>query len=433
VKALQSRQISIHILHAMPKGNIGTIAAQRALFKLLMDNNIDLSVSTPNPDVFKLTHPESRGMKVYGPLTPSIDDITIHNYLQWVVLTAFNLILFTFMALLIQIGVKVPSKNGVIERIRRCDALIDLNLELLRGVPISISPALIRRQPKVLVIHKFFWSFRIFQNLWFLLVIKGIFKKKLIAGPASFGPFNNLPIVIRWLTRIILSRFVDLVLVREPYSAELLDKLGVKNYQVVADMAILVSTGKSSHLPIPFKPAIGVAPAMLKYTLTKEEVENYVVAHAKCLDELSAQHEEIVFLPSSSDDIVMSQMIMARMKNKHTKIIITDDVDEYESLVRRLKLLITTRMHPSIIAARNFVPFISIIYDHKQVGFLLQTRLMVLSIPLDKISYDNLKLKISEVIQNYNNVKETLKSTVSRLQDMQTTKLLHSILNLIRK
>jgi polysaccharide pyruvyl transferase WcaK-like protein len=417
----------------MPKGNIGTIAAQRALFKLLMDNNIDLSVSTPNQEIFKLTHPESKGMKIYGPLTPSIGTRNTYSHLQWVIFTTFNLILFTFMALLIQIGAKVPSKKGVIERIRGCDALIDLNLELLRGVPISISPALIRRQPKVLVIHKFFWSFRIFQNLWFLLVIKGISKKKLIVGPASFGPFDNLPIVIRWLTRIILSRFVDLVLVREPYSAELLDKLGVKNYQVVVDMAILVSTGKSSHLPTPFEPAIGVAPAMLRYTLTKEEVENYVMAHAKCLDELSAQHEEIVFLPSSSDDRVMNQMIMARMKNKHTKIIITDDVDEYESLVRRLKLLITTRMHPSIIAARNFVPFISIIYDHKQVGFLLQTRLIALSIPLDKISYDNLKLKISEVIQNYNNVKETLKSTVSRLQDMQTTKLLHSILNLIRK
>jgi polysaccharide pyruvyl transferase WcaK-like protein len=417
----------------MPKGNIGAIAAQRALFKLLMDNNIDLSVSTPNREIFKLTHPESKGMKVYGPLTPSIGTRNIHNHLQWVILTAFNLILFTFMALLIQIGVKFPSKTDVIERIRRCDALIDLNLELLRGVPISVSPALIRREPKVLVIHKSFWSFRIFQNLWFLLIVKGIFKKKLIVGPASFGPFDSLPIIIRWLTKIILSRFVDLVLIREPYSAKLLDKLGVKNYQVVADMAILVSTDRSSRFLIPFKPAIGVAPAMLRYTLTKEEVEKYVVAHAKCLDELATQHEEIVFLPSSSDDIVMSQMIMARMKNKHTKIIITDNVDEYESLVRRLKLLITTRMHPSIIATRNFVPFILIIYDHKQAGFLLQMKLTAPSIPIGKISYDNLKLKISEVIQNYDKVKEILKSRVSKLQDMQTTKLLHFILNLIRK
>ncbi|MGB9622307.1 MAG: hypothetical protein ACPL07_00540 [Candidatus Bathyarchaeia archaeon] len=34
---------------------------------------------------------------------------------------------------------------------------------------------------------------RILLNLWFLLVVKGIFKKKLIVGPASFSPFNSCP------------------------------------------------------------------------------------------------------------------------------------------------------------------------------------------------------------------------------------------------
>jgi polysaccharide pyruvyl transferase WcaK-like protein len=354
----------------------------------------------------------------------------IPNHLQWAVLTTFNLTIFTFMAPLIQMGVKFPFRSDVIERIRKCDALIDLNLELLRGIPISLSPALIRQKPKVLVIHKLFWSFRILHSLWFLLVVKGIFKKKIIVGPASFGPFDGLPITIRWLTKIILNRFIDLVLVREPYSAKLLDKLGVKNYQIVADTAILVRFDKLSHPPIPFKSAIGIAPAMLRHALTDEEIEKYVLSHAKCLDELATQHEEIVFLPSSSDDIAMCQMIIARMKNTHcAKIIITDNVDEYESLIRRLKLLITTRMHPSIIATRNFLPFISIIYDHKQVGFLQQVGLKTFSIPISKISHANLKLTINKVIQSYDEIKETLKSRVPKLQDVQTTKLLYSILN----
>jgi len=431
---LTNRQVSIHIMHAMPKGNVGTVAAQRALYKLLLDNNVDLSVSTPNQEIFKLTHPESKGMKVYGPLTPSMGIGATPNHLQWAILTAFNLTIFTFMAPLIQMGVKFPSRSDVIERIRKCDALIDLNLELLRGIPISLSPALIRQKPKVLVIHKLFWSFRILQSLWFLLVVKGIFKKKIIVGPASFGPFDGLPITIRWLTKIVLNRFIDLVLVREPYSAKLLDKLGVKNYQIVADAAIFVRFDKLSHPPIPFKSAIGVAPAMLRYTLTDEEIEKYVLSHAKCLDELATQHEEIVFLPSSSDDIAMSQMIIARMKNAHcAKIIITDNVDEYESLIRRLKLLITTRMHPSVMAAKIFLPFISIIYDHKQVGFLQQVGLKTFSIPISKISHANLKLTINKVIQSYDEIKETLKSRVPKLQDVQTTKLLYSILNLTRK
>ena len=416
----------------MPKGNIGTIAAQRALFKLLIDNNIDLSVSTPNPDVFKLTHPESRGMKVYGPLTPSVGNKTIHNYLQWVVLTAFNLTLFTFMASLMQIGVKFSSRADVIDRMRKCDALIDLNLELLRGVPISVSPTLIKRKPRVLIIHKLFWSFRILQNLWFLIIAKCISKKKLILGPASFGPFDDLPIIVRWLIKVTLTKFINLILVREPFSAKLLDKLGIRNYQLVADTALIDESNDSSSVPPhSSKQTIGVAPAMLRYTLTEEENENYIMAHAKCLDDFIIQGEEVIFLPSSLDDVVMSKRIMSKMKYAHqAKIIITNDVNEYQSVIRGLKLLITTRMHPSIIAAKNFIPFISIIYDHKQIGFLSQIGLKNFSISIGGISYDSLKLKINEVIQNHTKIKEKMKFTIPKLQEQYKAKLLYSVFNL---
>jgi len=420
----------------MPKGNIGTVAAQRALYRILIENGIDLSVSTSDSEIFKLIHPESKDMKVYRSLTPSIGTRNICSHLRWVILTAFNLTLLTFMAPLIQIGLKIPSRTDVIDRMRKCDIFIDLNLELIRGIPISVSSALIKQKPRVLVIHKLFWSFRILQNLWFLLIVKGTFKKKLIVGPASFGPFNGLPIIIKRITKLILTRFVNLILVREPYSAKLLHEFGIKNYQIVAD-AVLID--KSSYYPSTplqsLKQAIGIAPAMLRYTLTEEEIEEYIMAHVKCLNDLITQYgEEIVFLPSSSDDIAMCQMIMARMKNSYrAKIIITDNVDKYESSIRSLKLLLTTRMHPSVIAIKNFIPIIPIIYDHKQIGFLSQIGLKDFSMPINKTSYNNLKLKINEVIQNYVKIEEALKSTVPRLQERQKAKLLYSILNLTRK
>jgi len=80
--------------------------------------------------------------------------------------------------------------------------------------------------------------------LWFLLIIKGIFKKKFVIGPASFDPFNGIPIVAKWLTKMILNRFIDLILVREPLSARFLDELGVKKYQIVTDVALI---SKLSH------------------------------------------------------------------------------------------------------------------------------------------------------------------------------------------
>jgi polysaccharide pyruvyl transferase WcaK-like protein len=418
----------------MPEGNIGTIAAQRALFKLLMNENVDLSVSTSNPDVFKFTHPESRGMKVYGSLTPSIGNRTIPNSLQWVVFTAFELALFTFMALLVQIGIKFSSKADVIDRMRKCDALIDLNLELFRGVPISVSSKLIKRKPRVLIIHKLFWLFRILQNLWFLIVAKCISKRKLILGPASFGPFDDLPIIARWLIKVTFARFIDLILVREPISAKLLDKLGIRNYQLVADTTLLIdeSNEPSSALSCFSKQAVGVAPAMLRYTLSEDEYEIYIMAHARCLDDFILQGEEVIFLPSSQDDIDICKKIISRMKYAHRiKIIITNDVNEYSSVIRKLKLLVTTRMHPSLIAAKNFIPFISIIYDHKQIGFLSQIGLKKFSLPIGEISYDSLKLKINEAIQNYTKIKEKMKLSIPKLQERYKAKLLYLLYTLI--
>lgn len=431
-----NRLIRIHIFVAMCKGNVGTVAAQRAIYKLLMDlGKLDLSVSVTDKKDFKLYHPEFKDNEVYGSLLPNIGSKTVCDKMQWVIFTFLNLTLFTLTAILIQMEIKLPFRTEIVNRMRECDAFIDLNLEHLRGIPISVSSALIKQKTRIFVVHKLFWSFRIFSCLWFIFVVKGIFKKKLIVGPASFGPFKGLPSVTQRLVRFILNRFVDLILVREPYSAKLLDELGVKNYRITSDAALVVKT-KPSSSPCGFfpssKPMIGVAPAMFSLTLSKEEMDNYIVAHAKCLDDLIREYgANIVFLPSSPDDIVICKMITAIMSNKnYTKIVITDDVDEYESWIRTLNLLITTRMHPSIIAARNLIPFSTIIYDHKQIGLLQQIGLKSISLPVSKTSYGNLKLIINYLIQNWSKIKETLESALPKLRDESIMKLRYT-LNLI--
>jgi len=431
--ALRCKHYSTHVIHAMPKGNLGTIAAQRALYKLLLDNNVDLSVSTPNPELFKQAHPESRSMKVYRSLTPmsSMAERHVSNYLLWIIITMLRLLVFTFIAPFIRIGIIPSSMKNVIERVKKCSILMDLNLELFRGIPISVARELIKQKPRVLVIHKLFWSFRIFQHLWFLVIIKGVFKKKLVIGPASFGPFDSLPVLIRWLTKAVLSKFVDLVLVREPYSAILLNKLGVKKYLIVADIALLIRTEEPRDSLAPPRLVVGVAPALLRCTLTREEVKRYIEAHAKCLDELATQYE-IVFIPSTPEDAIMSKMIMARMKNnQRVKIIVTNNLDKYEFLIKNLKLLITTRMHPSIIAARNFIPFASVIYDHKQLGLLQQLGLRKFSLYINEISYDKLRLLVNGIIQNHDKIRETLQSTISKLRNDLSLKLFYSIHALI--
>ncbi len=427
------QRINIHILNARNKGNVGTLAAQRALYRLLMDNNtVDLSISVTNKEVFKQYHPDFKDNEIYEPLLPNLRSKIEPSHLEWIIFTFFKLTLFTFSAIFIQIGIKLPFKTEIINRMETCDVFIDLNLEFFKGIPICVSPALMKQKSRIVVIHKLFWSLRMLSSLWYLFLVKVIFKKKLVVGPASFGPFNTLPSLTQKLVKFILNRFVDVILVREPYSAKILDELGIKNYLITSDAALVVKTKHSSSTCDFFptsKPLIGVAPGMFTFTLTQEETDNYIMSHVKCLDDIIREYDaSIVFLPSSPDDIAICKMMKALMKDKnHTKIVITDDVDEYESWIRKLNLLITTRMHPSIIAARNRIPFSAIIYDHKQIGLFQQLGLKGISLPIGNISYSELKLIINHVIQNWSKIKEILESSLPKLQDETIMKLRYAL------
>jgi len=182
---------------------------------------------------------------------------------------------------------------------------------------------------------------------------------------------------------------------------------------------------------------VGVAPAIPRYIVTREEADNYIIAHVKCLEDLIKEYDaSIIFLPSSVDDIETCKTIIANISDKyghHVRIIVTNSLDEYEYWIRKLDLLITTRMHPSLIASRNFTPFLSIIYDHKQIGFLEQIGLKDYSLRINEVSYYNLKSKINHLIANWCKVKESLEYTVPKLCIESTAKIRSVFISIIRK
>lgn len=436
-ETLTRRVTRVHIFGGVSKGDVGTLAAQRGLCKILKSMcELDVSISMSNKEGSKHHNLGFRGEEVYEPLQLiTLNDRMARNYILWLLFNFLNIFLLTFMAMLIQIGVTPSSKAKIINRVRTCNVLINLNLELIKGIPIAISPTLIKRSPIVLVIHKLFWSLRMFYSLYSIFIVKCVFKKRVIVGPGSFGPFKGLPLLTRLIAKFVLSRFVDLLLVREPCSARFLDELGVKNYLVVADAALLdKATSSNISNSLSSKVTIGVAPAIPRYTLTEEEFNNYILAHAKCLDDLVREHGvDVVFLPSTIDDVPVCKMIIDRMNyGDRVKLIITSDIDDYEAWIKRLDLLITTRMHPSIIAARNLIPFCSIIYDHKQIGFLSQIGLRNYSLILNEVSYNNLRSIVDRALNNTLIIKKLLKDNLLKLQRTSMMKFC-SVLNAIVK
>lgn len=416
------RSVKVHIIGAMVKGNIGTLSAQRALYRILKESfNIDLSISVTNKDEFKLRN-RNLDLKIYGPILLSPGWTTrslVHSTLWWLISVPLN----TFFAMLLSAGLKPGSRKRVLDRVKQCDVLLDLNLEAFRGIPISLSNKLVKYKPSIILIHKLFLSIRIFATIWNLFLLKAVFKKKLIVGPASLGPFEGLPLFLKSIIKMFFNRFVDVLLVREPFSAVFLRRLGVRRYVQVVDTAMLDrffphEKFKSEDL------RVGVAPANLRMTLSEEEVANYVDAHVKCLDELIEDGAKVVFLPSSHDDVIMCKSIINRMKNKDSVVIKATDCPEvYEFYIRKLTFLVTSRMHPAIIAARNFIPFISIIYDHKQLGFLRQIGLKNYSLPITRVNYKDLKSLIDRMRWNTDYLSEVEKTAISGIQKIYTKKL----------
>ncbi|MEM1510721.1 MAG: polysaccharide pyruvyl transferase family protein [Thermofilaceae archaeon] len=428
------QQIKIHIFGLMEKGNIGTMAAQKALIKFLKKYiDFDVSISVSNKNVFIYYFPEIKENEVYSPPELRISRKVVLSHFEWIIFTFLELLILNFSAIFWSLYERIPSRKYVLNRLRKCDVFIDLNLEKFRGIPISVSPVLIKYNSWIIIFHKIYWSLRILFTLWYLFLIKGIFKKKLIIGPASFGPFNGLPSLIRTMINFIFTRFVDLILVREPLSAKFLNEINVRNYIVVSDIA-LIDLKQHAKLSNSFNSGltVGFAPAYIRYTLTKMEYENYIEAHVKLIDYLVDKYRcNILLMPSSTDDLVATNDIVSRIRNRDkVKIINTNNVDLYESIIRELDILVTSRMHPAIIAARNFIPFCNIIYDHKQVGFLRQIRLLDYSILINNVTYWKLKSLLDRTLQNRQKIKETIEKNIFKISKSLETALKISIKNL---
>ena len=109
--------------------------------------------------------------------------------------------------------------------------------------------------------------------------------------------------------------------------------------------------------------------------------------------------------------------------NSNVKIIETSTAKELQNSLQQLDLLIATRMHPTILASTRNVPFVSIIYDHKQEGFLSDLHLEYCGLSVNDISFENLLSKIMFVLQNKVKIKEQMNNKIEVLKNSTQHKI----------
>jgi len=416
-----------HIIHVGNMNNKGTqalicsdVSVLRQAFK-----GISISVSTTDIDgVKKLNLPVNR---VLPPMVDipydKADQISkklgfnrsSHFYkiltIALLVLIPIQILLSLISVILTKIGIKPAYRKEVVESIRNCNVVISHSDENFKETASLL--------PLNLYWIITWWSMLISRTID--IVVSRSLNKPVVMFPNSVGPFRTF--IGRFLSRLALNS-CDYILIRDPVSYEIVDKVGINTAKVLTyDTAILFDLPTKGSLTNIHRPVVGVSPGIYGQSLSKAETQRYIAAHARALDKAFEKHGfSIVFLPHyisgfSHDDLDVSKSIIKQMKNRrHAQIIETDNVTSFCQLLNQMDMVISSKMHPAILAAIGFVPVLCISYDHKQTAFFQRLDMSECVVNIRDVSYERLLSKIDETWSKRLSLEKSLRSQIPRWQ-----------------
>ena len=146
----------------------------------------------------------------------------------------------------------------------------------------------------------------------------------------------------------------------------------------------------------------------LNRTRGQEQCNRMIDMVANALNALSAQTGAFfVFLPTYNvkheNDAVICQRTMQKMPASNAAIIDIADPQLYQAVLGNMRLMLTARMHPAILAAGMGVPAIGLAYNQKFKGFFSLLECEDAVIPLDdlvaSIDVQSLVSRMSQMLQ----------------------------------
>jgi colanic acid/amylovoran biosynthesis protein len=247
-------------------------------------------------------------------------------------------------------------------------------------------------------------------------------KKPIVMFPNSVGPFQSS--VGKLLAKLTFNKF-SIVLLRESISYELVKNMKLNSNLVLSgDAALLYEVSSKSAENNKYNYSVmGISPGFYSHILSKREIENYIEIHARTIDYVIGKYGlHVHLLPHyvsgfENDDLEISKKIYGCVKNKeYVSIIITGSLHEFKEELNQLELHISSKMHPTILATSNFIPAISVAYDHKQIGFYKNLDIEGMIVDLKKLKYDDFVHEIDLAWSTRNQLESKLKEKVPMLQ-----------------
>jgi len=421
-----SRILIIHVGDMDNKGSEVLLRSDVSVIKEVMKGDVSLSVSTVNVEgVKKLNLP-------LNAVLPTIVDVPYktadslarkaginRNTFTYKVFAAASLIylfiqttLSVVSAFFTKLGLKTFYRSEVLTHMKNCDLVISCSDENFKEAA-SLLPS------------NFYWIMTwwtmLFQRTFEITVAKFI-GKPVIVFPNSIGPFKTW--IGRFLSRLALNH-CEYVLVREPVSYEIVNSLGIGSRKILtADTALLFKATKGATSESFSHPVIGVCPGIYRYSLSDEQVRNYILDHAKALDVAIERYGfNVVLSPHyvshlEYDDSEICKLILNEMKNKNrAKIFVANGVEEFKSFLDHMDMIITSKMHPGVMGVSGYVPTLFIAYDHKQTGLFKHLGMEDFAIPITEISCERILAKIDSIWRQREKIVASLQTRIPVMQE----------------
>jgi colanic acid/amylovoran biosynthesis protein len=429
--------VRIHIINVGSVTNKGTHALLKAEVSVI--NRIypwpEISISTSDSEALRRLEP---AFKICHPLIDipfeRADLMAIRNKKSRESLSyKFYLISFTILMLLqviLSLTSSIIVKVGLIERFRDSDLIISTADENFKEGSLYFG---------LTVAWKLAWWTILFSRTWDIIIAKKIFKKPIIVFPNSVGPFRTH--LGGSITKTALNN-VDFILLREFTSNKFLSDLKVTTPVAnTTDVAVLLERNRDQpkfFAPTLRRQIIGVSPGLYAGSISKEKQMEYLSAHSRVLDQMIEQHGvDVLFLPleitgMEGDDYSFCRLILQGMKHQEkVKMIKVETAELFKSHLARLDLLISSRMHPLVLASSEMVPTVVVCYDHKQSGFSRQLGLSDCKIDINDFSSEKLLSTTEFVWNNKERIRVHLAGVIPVLQDDVMMKIQKVCLNFL--
>lgn len=244
----------------------------------------------------------------------------------------------------------------------------------------------------------------------------------------SVGPFQS-KFDNYW--RRALLKHIDLITVRESFSAAHLTDLGIQisGEYITADSALQCPVnsflGQSVFVREGLDPNnkyIGFIPLELARFHSESERLQYITLLVELLRWVESQyHIQYVFFPQGYGawhDKPFLEFIrtVSGLGSKITILPETCNSDEQQALMGKMDLVISFRYHPTIFALRQFVPCVAVAYEHKVKGFMQAIGMQDYCLDLKEMTLQDMTAKVTLAWQSRGNLKYRMQMPIEKLE-----------------